>query len=76
MLVLQGILKPTLGTKGRKRFKADSGIGEKQGQITTVNYNILTMNIKICVKPPVIYETPSHCTGNICVNFSWSVLRL
>lgn len=27
-MVLQGILKVTLGTQGKKRFKADGGIGE------------------------------------------------
>jgi len=45
VLILQGILKHTVGTQSRKRYKADGGIGEKQGQITTVSYNILTMII-------------------------------
>lgn len=65
MLVLQGILKLTVGTQGRKRFQADSGIGEKQGQITTVNYNILTVFIKMCVKSPVICEIPSRFIAKI-----------
>lgn len=65
MLVLQRILKLTVGTQGRKTFQTDSGIGEKQGQITTVNYNILTVIIKMCVKSPVICEIPSHFIAKI-----------
>lgn len=67
VLVLQGILKLTVGMQGRKRLKADSGTAELQGQITTVNYNILIKIIKKCVKLPVICEMPSSCTENISV---------
>lgn len=67
MLLLQEVLKLMVGRQGRKRFETDSGIAEKQGQIITVNYNILTMIIIMCVKLPVICETPLHCTANISV---------
>lgn len=56
-----------VATQGRKRSKADSGIAEKQGQLITVNYNILTMIINMCVKSQVVCEIPLHCTANISV---------
>lgn len=60
-MILQGILKVTVGAQGKKRFKADGGIGENVGHITAVNYDILTTNIKNYVESAELCEIPSHC---------------